>query len=281
MLAVFWGLNWPIMKIGVSEIPPWTFRGGASLVGGLGLLLIAAVGRLPLRIPRRELPGLALAGLLNITGWSILVLHGIARMNSGRAAILAYTMPLWATLLGALVLGERLRPRAIVALFFGLAGMALLFSAGDSLSGDDLWGPVLVVLAAMSWGAGTVAVKYFRFSMPIVVSTAWQHLIGVIPVLIVAAMWEIEHIGHVSAVALMALLYNMIITAIVCYWAYFKVVVYLPVVASTVGTLMVPVIGVFSSALVFAETPALVDYLALVFVVVAVLLVMTAAADRP
>src|SRR3546814_14628278 len=73
---------------------------------------------------------------------------------------------------------------------------------------------------------------------------------------------------------MMSLAYNMLITGIICYWAYFKVVEMLPVVASTVGTLMVPVIGVFSNELVFGVTPHLVDYTALTCVAAAALLVV-------
>jgi len=280
LLAVFWGLNWPIMKIGLTEIPPWVFRGAASLVGGLGLLGLAWSSRLPLRIPRHELPRLAIAAVLNITLWSILVLYGIDQMNSGRAAILAYTMPLWATLLGVLVLGERLTVRAVIALCLGLFAMSLLFFGGDGASEKSLLGPSLVVAAAVSWGAGTVAVKHFRFSIPVTVLVAWQHLIGVVPILVVVAVWDRHNVGEVSLLPALCVVYNMTVTAILCYWAYFKVVSHLPVVASTVGTLMVPVIGVLSTAVIFREPPLAADYVSLVAVATAVYLVMTRGARR-
>ena len=66
----------------------------------------------------------------------------------------------------------------------------------------------------------------------------------------------------------------------VCYWAYFRVVADLPVVMSTVGTLMVPVIGVFANAWAFDSSPASADYLALMLVIASVLLVMRSAPKR-
>lgn len=275
MLAVLWGFNWPIMKVGLAEVPPWVFRGSASVVSGFGLFAVAMIGRHSLKIPRDKWRPLFLSGILNMALWNILVLYGIDLMDAGRAGILAYTMPLWATLVGAFVLKDRLGIRAIVGLSLGLAGMALLFSVdAKSLAGPPL-GPILVVAAAFCWGAGTVVVKHAGFTQPVTVVCGWQHLIGAVPVLVIAVFWDLDNMGEVTLWPAMAVLYNMTITGILCYWAYFKVVSLLPVVASTVGTLMVPVVGVFANALIFGVRPQWVDYAALLCVAAAVFLVMT------
>jgi drug/metabolite transporter (DMT)-like permease len=273
LLALFWGANWPIMKVALGEVPPWVFRALASTSGGAGLLLIAWLGRLPLRVPRREWGRLAIASLLNITVWNILILYGVAMMNSGRAAILAYTMPLWASLFAIFFLGEALTRRRVAALLLGLVGMALLF-AGGATREEGLLGPALVVVSAVCWGAGTVAVKRFGFSMPVTVFTAWQHLVGVAPIVVVALAWDVHHIGEVTLFPALGVLYNMTVTAVFCYWAYFKIVASLPVAVSTIGTMVVPVIGVFCTALVFATPPAPADYAALTAVICAVYLAL-------
>lgn len=275
LLAVFWGANWPIMKVGLAEIPPWVFRASASTVAGLGLFAVALIGGHSLKIPRTMWRPLVLSALLNMSLWNILVLYGIDLMDAGRAGILAYTMPLWATLMGALIMKERLGIRAIAGLGLGLAGMALLFSVdAQALSGPPL-GPLLVVAAAFCWGTGTVVVKNAGFTQPVTVVCGWQHLIGTLPVAVIAIVWDVRNIEEVTLWPALAVVYNMTITGILCYWAYFKVVSLLPVVASTVGTLMVPVIGVFFNALIFGVQPQWVDYGALVCVVAAVFLVMT------
>lgn len=274
LIAVFWGLNWPIMKIGLTDVPPWVFRALASTSGGIGLMLIARLNGYSMAIPRHQWRGLALCAFLNISLWNILALYGIELMNSGRAAIVAYTMPLWATLFGMFVLGESLTRRAGAGLFVGLAGMVALFS-GDAAALDSGWiGPLLVLLAAASWGAGTAAIKYYRFTVPVTVLVSWQHLLGTIPVAIVALTWDIQHIEQVSLLPALCVAYNMTVTALFCYWAYFKVVSSLPVVTSTVGTMMVPVLGVFFNALIFDEAPAPYDYIALAAVAVAMYLVL-------
>ena len=69
--------------------------------------------------------------LFNIAGWNGLVLFGVQQMPAGRSAILAYTMPMWATLISLIVLHEPLSRRKIVGLVLGMVGMVVLL-------GDDL-----------------------------------------------------------------------------------------------------------------------------------------------
>jgi drug/metabolite transporter (DMT)-like permease len=65
-------------------------------------------------------------------------------------------------------------------------------------------------------------------------------------------------------------LYNMVISFIFCQWAWIKIALVAPVGVSTVGTLLVPVVGVFSGALVLGERPHWQDYAALVLVGLAI-----------
>ena len=276
MLALLWGFNWPVMKLSVAEYPPFVFRALAGFSAALGLFAIAKANSQTLRVPRSEWKGLVIVSLLNMSIMNIAVLYGIDLMESGRAAILAYTMPLWATLTSAWLIKEPLGARSITALGLGLVGMGLLFFGDDrAMSGDPL-GPMLVVLAAMSWGLGTAAMKYFRFSLSVTVLTGWQQILGALPIAAIALVWDYQNMPEsVSLIPTLGLLYNMTITGIFCYWAYFNMVTMLPVVVSTVGTLIVPVVGVAADALVFGTVPGIVDYAALVAVVSAVFLVMT------
>ncbi|MEM6745661.1 MAG: DMT family transporter, partial [Pseudomonadota bacterium] len=85
-LGLFWGLNWPGMKIALNELPVWWFRSLSVGAGALGLLVIAAASGLRV-VPRREdLRPLALCALFNILGWHILTAYGVSQMAAGRAS---------------------------------------------------------------------------------------------------------------------------------------------------------------------------------------------------
>ena len=95
-LTFAWGFNWTALKVALSEVPPWTFR---SLCLGLGsAVLFAALraGGQPLGVPKGQWGRLWILAFLNITCWNMLVAYGVAMIPSGRAAIIAYSMPVLA-----------------------------------------------------------------------------------------------------------------------------------------------------------------------------------------
>src|SRR5687767_8270203 len=114
-ISLLWGLNWPAMKLAVSEVSPWFFRAVCVVISAPVLLAVAALGgelRLP---PRRLWWPLVLFSAFGVTGWFLLSAFGLQHIEGGRGAIVAYTMPVWAAVLSAFYLGERLDRRQLLA----------------------------------------------------------------------------------------------------------------------------------------------------------------------
>jgi len=95
-------------------------------LAGSGILILVKTNGLSLAIPKKELKPLLLVALLNIAGWHLCSAYGVLYMPAGRAAIKAFTMPLWAAILGSFVLEERLTPTRLVGLGFGITGLIIL-----------------------------------------------------------------------------------------------------------------------------------------------------------
>ena len=127
--VVGWGISWPFLKIALTEIPPWTFRGliapaAAILVFGIGALLKHDLGR-----PTGQWREITLAALLNITFWHVFSAFGIKLLGGGQASIIAYTMPLWAVLFSTWLIRETLNPARVAGISAGMAGLAVLVVA--------------------------------------------------------------------------------------------------------------------------------------------------------
>ena len=282
-LTLFWGVNWPAMKLAVMGIDPWTFRVLCLAVGGGGLLLVARLtGRGRLAIPRADLKPLLVASLLNVTGWHLGTAFGLTFMGAGRASIIAFTMPVWASVFGVLVLGERLTRARVAGLGLGVAGLGFLLVPELGQIGAAPWGAVFMLIAAASWGAGTVAVKARRWGLDTAALSGWQLVLGGVPVLVgwllvgrpetlLTASWE----------SLAGALYAMLIPMIYCYWAWFRIVAIFPASLAAIGTLAVPVIGVFSSALLTGERVGPGEIAGLALVVAALALVLIVPAKAP
>ena len=274
-LGLFWGLNWPFMKIVLGEVTIWWFRSMSVTVGGLGLLTIAGLMGLPLLPRRAELRPLLICTVFSILGWHLCSGYGVSLMEAGRASIIAFTMPVWAAILAVWLLGERMTAFKIAGLGLGLTGLAVLIGPDMVALGQAPLGAVFMLGAAITWATGTVLFKKFAWSSPVATLIGWQLLLGAGVITIGAAMWEpLPDPTTWSAQVWGALAYLFALPMIYCQWAYFYVVRIFPAAIAAIGTLAVPVVGVFSSALILGEPVGWREFAAMALICSALFVVM-------
>ena len=275
-LTIGWGFNWPVMKVVLTEMAPLHFRTLCLFVGAAGVFVIARANRLPVAVPPGAWGKLAVIALFNMTGWNILAIYGIPLLESGRAAILGYTMPVWGVVLGTLFLGEPFTGRRALGVALGMAGMVLLFGGEVTALGRSPLGATLMVGAAISWAIGTVLMKRWELQMPASSLTAWQMLIGGIPILLGALLIEngTFRFWELSLWPALGVVYNLTVAFVFAQWAWIKIALLAPIGVSTLSTLMIPVVGVFSGILFLGERPHWTDFAALALVVASLATVM-------
>ena len=105
--SVGWGFNWPVTKFLLGELPPLTMRGLTGVIGASLLALLAIVSGQSLLVPRELWPRLVLAAFLNVACWMTLMGLALLWLPASEAALIAYTMPVWASILAWPILGER------------------------------------------------------------------------------------------------------------------------------------------------------------------------------
>ena len=274
-LALFWGTNWPAMKLAVLDMDPWTFRAICFIAGAGGLMLVARARGLSLRIPRDDLGPLILTALINVTCWQIFSAFGLTLMAAGRASIIAFTMPLWASILSVVFLRERMTVLRIVGLALGLAALAILLTPEFGRMGGAPWGAAMMLAAAISWAAGTVMLKAIPWRMDTIQLAAWQLAIGGVPVIAAAFLvGRPASVLELTTPGAIGVIYAALIPMIYCHWAWFRIVALFPASVAAIGTLAIPVVGVFSSALILGEPLATADLLALALVVTGLFIVL-------
>jgi drug/metabolite transporter (DMT)-like permease len=196
-------------------------------------------------------------------------------MEAGRAAIIAYTMPILALVPAWLVLGERPTQLGLVGLLFGAAALVALIAPAAAAIGAAPTGPLLMLGGAAAWGIGTVLTKRLRPPMSTLQFTGWQVVIGGIPIVVAALLlddWSALARIDLTTGLLAAYVIAMPVTFGQFLWL--KIVDLLPVTVATLGSLAVPVVGVLSSALFLGEKVHPTDAMALVLVVSALGLIL-------
>ncbi len=274
-LSLFWGLNWPGMKIILAEMTVWWFRALCLVVGGAILMSLSALSGNRCRLRRVVIAPVLVFGCFAILGWMVFSAYGVSLMPAGRASIIAFTMPLWATLIAAPTLGEPVNANKISGLLLGLCGLAVLIGPDLLILKQAPVGAFFMLAAAVSWAIGTVLLKRFQWQLPTLSNIAWQLLLSAIPVSLIAFATEPwPDFTSLSLAAMIALIYLFLFPMSFCQWAYFKSVALLPASIAAIGTLMVPVVGVYSSHLLLGEKVGFNDLLALALVLSALVLVL-------
>lgn len=267
LLTLGWGFNWPLMKMTLAELPVWTFRGSSVAIGAFGLFILARLGHQSIRVPAGQWVRLSAISLCNVTLWNVFIGYGLQMLPAGRSAILAYSMPIWAVLLSLFILHERLTRRRLLGLGLGMAGMAVLLGGEMSLVRASPLGAVLVLGGAIAWALGTVLMRRYPVSLGTSALTAWQLLIGGLPLTAGALLIDWGNWHPLSTRATIGLVYNMTFVFIFCYWAWFRIATTAPPGVSSLSTLMIPVVGVFSGIWLLGEAPRWQEYLALLLVI--------------
>jgi drug/metabolite transporter (DMT)-like permease len=266
ILTLVWGCNWPVLKLGVTELAPLTFRASTLPFAALGLLLIARLSGESTRIPRALWPRVAVLALFNIAGWNWLILFGIQQMPAGRSAILAYTLPIWSVLFSLWLLHEPLSARKLVGLLVGMGGMAVLLGEEIASVRRAPIGALLVIGAAMSWGFGTVLLRRWALPLPQNTLTGWMMFLGWMPLVAAAPLFDphpLASLAAMSGITWFAVIYNVFFAGTIAYWAWFRLARSLPVAVSSLASLPVPVVGVISGMLFLGERPGASEFIAL------------------
>lgn len=270
LLTLFWGLNWPVLKLGVTGYPPLSFR-ALSMWFGLPVLWLAIrVLKVPMAVPRRDWRELGLLTLTNMLVWHVVAILALQALSSGRAAILGYTMPIFSALWGMALFGQRLTPRQLLGVAAAACGAGLLlWHEFGRLTGRP-WGAFGMLFAAAVWALGTQQLRRTRITAPTLALVWWMSLATTLLMTVLAGVLEHDRWGPVPPGVVWAIAYNAVLIFGFAQPAWLLLARDLPPVASSLSVMMIPVLGVVSGAWWLNETLHWQDGAALLLIGVAI-----------
>lgn len=224
VIVVSWAGNWPLMKLALGDAAPLSFV-LLRLMGTLALLapLMLATGT-PLLPARGERLGLFWVGQLQIAGFLVCSIIGLAILPAGRAIVLAYTMPLWAIPLEWWLEPERLRRLQLLGAAVGFAGLFLFMNPGLLDWGDPriLGGNAMLLLAAICWALGSLLYRRRLWRSNFWAQTFWQLAVSA-AVIAALALPALARPIHWTPGLVAILAYNWVITTALGYFLWNKV----------------------------------------------------------
>jgi drug/metabolite transporter (DMT)-like permease len=269
VLCVVWGVTWPIMRIALNEVPPFTMRTVSTLVGGLALFAVCLVRGRDLRLPGvKGFIHVAVGSMLNVASFSVFSTFAQLHAATSRVAILAYTMPIWAVVLAWVFLRERPTGMQPLAIALCVAGLGILIYPLTT-NGIPL-GIVLALLTGISWAAGTVYLKWARIAADPMAIALWQVIISFF--VIAACMVLVDggpdfHAAHIDGVT--ATILSGLLGTGTAYGLWFTIIRRLPAMTASLGVLGSPVIGVIASVAFLHERPTATDMIGFALILAA------------
>jgi drug/metabolite transporter (DMT)-like permease len=257
LLVLIWGISWPVIKIGVTTVPPIWLACLRYAVGTACLVAIVALrGELTLPSPS-DWKLIAVSGVLQMATYSALTALALTCLPPGRSSVLGFSTPLWVAPLSVWWLREQVPWSVRIGVGIGLVGVLVVASPGwQSLAHQQLVPYAMLICAAVGWAVSIVFVRAHRFQATAFALAPWQMLVAAL-LLLPCAIAVDGGLPSLDTRALASLAYVGPVATAFAYWAVVEAGRYVRAIAMSVTLQAVPGVGLLISALMSQEAVSL------------------------
>ena len=273
LLILVWTSVWSLFKVAIEAIPPLSFRVIIGIPAFILLLFLGFKKVKTIYVPKSDFKPLLLISFFNVTLWQVLMLYGINMLGGGRAAVLTYTMPVWATIFASIFGYEKINISIIISLIFGMTG--ILFLSLEINIFDNIIGFLITLCAGLSWAIGTMIVKYGGIKLDGLIVAGWQQIIGIVPIIPFALYFDLNNFGLVEYKHILIIIYGIFLSSAYTYWAYFTILQKFSVNVTSVSVMAVPILAILVDYVLVDVEFSSFDLLALILIVSGIYIVAT------
>ena len=256
LVVVVWGLNFVVIKLGLHNMPPLMLAGLRFMLVAFPALFFVARPKIPLKL----LLGYGLT--ISFGQFAFLFCAIKFGMPAGLASLVLQAQAFFTIILGAFVFGERLQGKQLAGITLAVFGVLVLIEA--SLNGQDvaLLGFMLTLAAGLSWACGNIFNKLImqHEARPQVMSlVVWSALIPIVPFLVASFILDgpavmLRSLIDIDLTTILSLIYLAFIATIVGYGIWGSLLGRYETWRVAPLSLLVPVVGLASAALLLDET---------------------------
>lgn len=253
---IIWGSTYLAIRIGIKEgsgFQPFWFGGTRVLLAGMLLVLWGALRKKKILPSKEDLLVLAASGLLFWIGGNGLVILAEQRLDSGLAALVVATMPIWVALYESVLDRKLPSPILTVSLITGFGGIVILsYPVLTSGIRADVLSILALLLASLSWSCGLVLQARKPVSVSRGVSSGYQQLFGGLFYTLIALLLR-EPLPAPTQEAWLAWGYLVLFGSIIAFTSFVNALQLLPASLVTTYAYVNPVIAVFLGWLILRE----------------------------
>jgi drug/metabolite transporter (DMT)-like permease len=253
LLVVTWAVSWPAIKVGVSVVPPLWYACLRYLIAATCLFALLMLRRQLVFPPRSDWPLIAVSGALQMGTYSALTSFALTVLPPGRAAVLAFSTPIWVVPLAAWRLRERVSRVGLLGVGVGMLGVLAIAAPSLHASGTQIASYAMLIGAAAAWAVTIVFVRSHRFTASAFALAPWQMLLATILLTLVAIVVEGPP-APMPARGLASLVYVGPVATAFAYWAVVETGRHFRASTMSMALLATPSVGILISAMTLGET---------------------------
>lgn len=271
VLALAWGSTWPMMKIAVAEIPVLSFRFISVVAGSMTLFLVGWIKYRNILPKRWEWPTIIRIGLLNVALWYSLSALAVTTLPAGRAALLAFTTPLWAMIIETLLYKAPITVRRAFGIVLALAAIGFLTFEDLFAVEPSFIGIAAILAASFCQTFGSILQQRAGFESPVYTLIPWQMVLGGIPILIAAPIIDgTDWMTTVSFEAVLASFSVAVFSICVGVVTWYTILTKTTMTFAALGSLVVPFAAISLSTALLGEMLTVTDIIGLVLITAAI-----------
>lgn len=279
-VCFFWGSTYLAIRIGVQDSPPLVFAGIRFIIAGTLMLGYCKLKGYILPRERTDIINMAIVGLLMLLGGNGLVVYSEQWVSSGIASLIVATVPLFMAVIEFFFLRNvKMDFKSIGGLLLGFGGVAYLMLGDGTNATIDFKGLILLLLASLSWAAGSLHSKTIKFKGHIFANIGTQMLAGGIGLTIASLIkGEFTELNFTFN-SVLAILYLIVFGSIVGYSCYIYILQRWTAAKAGTYAYVNPVVAIMLGALLLREPITLSVIISMVIVIVGVVLVQGSKAE--
>lgn len=253
-LSLIWGLAFVAIRRATFELSPVNLTIIRWLIASAGFLLLAPIfGRPKKPVRRQDVPRILLVSVASVMGYHLSLNYAESIVSSGLAGLLISFGPIFAVLLSAVFLKERIETRLMLALASAVAG-ALVLSVNTDLDFGQITGPLAVILAAFMYGVFSVGSKPLVREYGALPTAIWVAVIGTVFTLPLISSSLTAQLSALSPVGWFSVIYLAVLSTVVANMMLFTLIRDRAVSRLSVQLYLVPLASLVGGVLLLGES---------------------------
>lgn len=249
VLIIIWGLSWPIANLGLQYMAPLQYTQLSFAFATISTFIYLIAMRKWSLPSKHDWLYIVTVGVIQMAIVAWLANFAVTKIPTGTAALITYSTPIWISPISRFVFGERINVLGVAAIVVALGGVGMLLGShvATSLNSSYIQGALAALLAAFLVGLVCFYSRYRNWTTSEIELLPWQFFVAALVTTCMRCLLIESQPLVINMAMIFSLFYNATLVTVVGYYLFIAVSTRIPVITTSMGILLIPIVGCFSA----------------------------------